>query len=71
MQYVLAVLLLATMFLAGVWDVWVTYHERPDETVSNILQGWSVLYPVLPLLVGILLGHIFWPRIPGVIRRGP
>jgi hypothetical protein len=62
MQHILAAVLLAMCFAAGLWDVLVTYGGHPQDTVSNVIQQWSVMYPVLPLLIGLLIGHIFWPH---------
>lgn len=60
-QHILAVLLLGNLFLAGIWDVCFLSLGRPEATVSKILQGWSLNFPILPLLIGVLLGHLFWP----------
>lgn len=62
MRYWLAASLLVIVLLAGVWDIWVTASGTPEETVSAVLHQWSLAYPVLPLALGIILGHIFWPH---------
>ena len=61
MRVVLAISLLVVCFLAGVWDIVAVARGTPLDTVSRTLQTWSLDYPILPLIVGILLGHIFWP----------
>lgn len=61
---VLAVSLLATLFVAGCWDVWAVAEGTPQLTVSNLIGEWSAQFPVLPLSIGVLLGHLFWPRRP-------
>lgn len=61
MRHLLAFSLLLIIFLAGVWDIVAVARSQPSDTVSTILQQWSILFPVLPLMTGILLGHIFWP----------
>lgn len=68
MRYWIAGSLLAVCFGAGVWDV-VAIAKGSRETVSSVLHEWSLLYPVLPLAVGLLLGHIFWPNSPVTIIR--
>lgn len=60
-RVVFAVCMMLSCLFAGLWDVWVIAHGRPNDTVSRVLQEWSVAYPMLPLALGILLGHIFWP----------
>jgi hypothetical protein len=61
-NYILAVILLAVVFGVGAWDVAAISLGRPRETVSNVLQGWAMSFPVLPLAVGVILGHVFWPH---------
>lgn len=61
MQHLLAIMLLALGLLIGAWDVSVTYRGHSGDTVSRIIQSWSVKWPVLPLVFGVLLGHVFWP----------
>lgn len=61
MRYVLAAGLLGLVVLAGLWDIWVTSRGNANETVSAVLHSWSLQFPILPLIVGLLLGHIFWP----------
>lgn len=63
MRVVLALLLLLAVFLSGVWDLIVVAKGHPEDTVSVTLHQWSLLYPILPLAVGIIVGHIFWPNV--------
>ena len=62
----LAIAFLAVCFAVGVYDVYVTYLQGSDETVSTVLGRWGAQFPVLPLMIGLVLGHVFWPRIPAV-----
>jgi hypothetical protein len=57
----LAVVFLLTVLLIGIWDVFSIRLFGPHSTVSDVLQTWSKMYPILPLTVGLILGHIFWP----------
>lgn len=63
MRYVLALGMLMSAFIAGVWDVYMIANGKSDDTVSRTLHEWSLLYPILPLAIGILFGHIFWPQV--------
>lgn len=63
MQYLLAVAILVVLLLAAVWDIAAGYRGQAAETVSSVLQAWSIAWPVLPLAVGVILGHVFWPQI--------
>jgi len=59
-SYVLALCLVCLLGIIGVWDLTVKYLGYGDETVSSIIRNWSATWPLIPLGVGMLLGHIFW-----------
>lgn len=61
MSALLAVCLVAICFAIAVWDMYVTFAHIPESTVSEIIQRWATFHPVIPLTVGLLLGHLFWP----------
>jgi hypothetical protein len=61
-QYILALCLLVMFLLVGVWDIYVQAKGEPENTVSNLLGVWSQNYPMLPMVMGILVGHLLWPR---------
>lgn len=61
-QYLLALCLLTMFLVVGVWDIWVQATGQPAATVSNVLGTWSQQYPMLPLAMGVLIGHLLWPR---------
>ena len=58
---VLAYLFLAIGAGIGAWDVWAIFGGNGLRTVSSYVITWSETYPVLPLAVGVLVGHLFWP----------
>ena len=60
----LALVLLGTIAAAGAWDVYAAFALDYHSTVSHIFQTWSIQFPILPLAVGTLLGHLFWPQRP-------
>lgn len=43
-----------------VYDVAALLFHIP--TISFTLLEWSRQYPVIPLVIGIPLGHVFWPN---------
>lgn len=53
-----AVLLL---FFIGLYDVWAAFRLPPGNTVSHVVYHWALAFPVLPFLIGLLLGHLLWP----------
>lgn len=64
MRVILATLLILVTAFCGLWDVIAVSKGNINDTVSRTLQDWSLMYPVLPLALGVVLGHIFWPVSP-------
>lgn len=57
------IIILATVLLGvGVYDVFAALFMPPGSTISAIVLNLAQRYPILPLLVGIVLGHLFWPQ---------
>ena len=44
------------------WDLYLEGDATPDNTWSEVMRGASGRYPVLPWLLGLLLGHLFHPQ---------
>lgn len=44
------------------WDVYVVNNEIKGDSISAILYEASLRISLIPYLVGILLGHLFWPK---------
>jgi hypothetical protein len=53
---ILALVLIFTVDLILIW--WRGY----TATISWTLLVWSKKFPVIPFLVGITMGHLFWPN---------
>jgi len=59
--FALAALLLATLAVILIYDCWISLTNVPGgQTASSVLREWITAEPVLVLLTGILLGHLFW-----------
>ncbi|OAI41009.1 hypothetical protein AYO40_00580 [Planctomycetaceae bacterium SCGC AG-212-D15] len=55
--------LLAIILLGvGVYDLIAALFMPPGSTISAILLDLARKHPILPLLTGIVLGHLFWPQ---------
>jgi hypothetical protein len=63
-QLVLAISIHVVVVLIAAWDIYVMATGRPHDTVSLIMREWSAGHPIFPLLMGIVLGHIFWSNCP-------
>jgi hypothetical protein len=62
MKIYLSLLFLAVILTIWIWDWVVITQGKPQETVSATLWEWSSASPILPLCIGIVLGHVFWPK---------
>lgn len=59
---VLAAGLMVLLLFIGVYDLAVIFWRLPMRTVSDHIYSWSTDLPLLPLLCGLVLGHLFFPR---------
>jgi hypothetical protein len=55
------VLLVALFAIGAVYDVWAVVHNY-EWTISATLLGVSKQWPVIPFVLGFLLGHVLWPN---------
>lgn len=55
------IVLFALLVFIGVYDVWASYTLGRSATVSYVVQSWAIQFPILGVLIGIILGHLFWP----------
>lgn len=62
----LAVGLIVWLAVVGLGDIWLGRRYGYAATVSAVIQDWARQWPVLPLLIGLLLGHLFWPLRPAM-----
>lgn len=60
----MALVLVIALLAVGFYDVYVSHFPEQGPTVSAILQGWASRFPMLTLLIGVILGHLFWPKGP-------
>lgn len=42
------------------WDAWATATSGRVESVSTVVRGWADNNPILPFVVGVVVGHVFW-----------
>lgn len=56
--WTILILCLNAALLIG-WDVFAVRRGGVEATISRVLYDAATTYPILPLLVGILLGHLF------------
>jgi uncharacterized protein YjeT (DUF2065 family) len=56
----LALVIVATG--VAVYDVFATFTPDRWRTASDVIGEWSIRWPILPFLAGLLTGHLFWRR---------
>ncbi len=57
--WVLAIIIVATIG----WDFYAAFGTPgAGDTVSEVVLGAARKHPVIPLIVGIVLGHLLWPQ---------
>lgn len=61
MKIYLSLGFLVVLAAVWVWDWYAIVKQQPKETVSAMLLEWSQAWPILPFMVGVIIGHIFWP----------
>jgi hypothetical protein len=57
---VLAAFFLVIVLLVGAWDIYASSKGNAGQTVSDVMFGWAKMYPIMPLTIGVILGHLFW-----------
>jgi len=60
---ILASLFVAVACACALWDIFMMYASTPRATVSDIIGEWGQRWPILPFVVGLIVGHLFWTRI--------
>ena len=48
--------------IIAVYDVYALIKGGFSNTISWIIYSNSLKYPVIPLIVGVLCGHLFWSQ---------
>jgi hypothetical protein len=64
LQYLLAIMIYVVIISVGIWDIYVAASGNPEDTVTLIVRQWSSEFPVLPLMTGLVIGHLFWSTCP-------
>jgi threonine/homoserine/homoserine lactone efflux protein len=62
-------LVLATLVIWLVWDVYAAIAHGPEPTESNVIKDWAREYPQITALISFIAGHWLWPQ--KVKPKGP
>jgi hypothetical protein len=52
----IALIITVTVVLIG-WDIYVATNKTKGDTETEVIRGWSRLFPALPYSLGVVLGH--------------
>ena len=44
------------------WDIYAAINGSEDDTISEVILGWSKKFISIPFAYGVLLAHFFMPR---------
>lgn len=62
-----AILIVISVVVVGVYDLLAYSQGGYGATISKVLMDAAYANPILPLVVGIVVGHLFWPQ-PGAAQ---
>ena len=54
------IFIILTVVVVSAYDVWVILYKGKYESISAYIIRISKKMPLVVLLIGILLGHLFW-----------
>jgi len=54
------IFIIVMVVLITVFDVWIIAKKGKTQSISAVIIRSSKQYPLITLLVGILLGHLYW-----------
>jgi hypothetical protein len=55
-------LIVLTFCLVLIWDITVMiFSNNVNATISIVLYTLSKNHPMIPFIIGVLCGHVFWP----------
>ena len=55
-------ILVGVTLLLIVWDVYAATNKERGDTISEVVLGFARRHPVIPFLLGVLMGHLLWPQ---------
>lgn len=56
------VVVLATVAIVALYDIIIYNVSGVDATVSRVTLSWASDLPIIPLVIGVVIGHLFWSQ---------
>lgn len=54
------ILSVVSVVIAIIYDLFAWYYWGVEKTITVTVQKYSKKWPLLPFLIGMLIGHWFW-----------
>lgn len=58
----IAIFFMAVIAIIALFDAWAIFSGAHCWTVSDWLQHWSASSPLIPLAIGLVIGHLFFGK---------
>jgi hypothetical protein len=55
-------ILIAGLLVMIGYDAWACMDKENRDTISKVVTKSSEKYPLIPFLLGLLMGHFFWSQ---------
>lgn len=55
-------IVLVMIVIVSFWDITVIFMGRQDATISAVIYQLSKENPIIPFILGVIIGHLFWPN---------
>lgn len=59
--WTIGILLFVTFGLIA-WDIYVATNREKRDTISVVMLDTARKHPAIPFLLGVIMGHLFWPQ---------
>ena len=57
-------LLVGVIVLLALWDLYVISMTGPEASISRVCLKWGEEFPLLLIILGVLIGHLFLRQSP-------
>lgn len=58
------IIILATFIFLGIYDAWIVFSKGVGSSISRALERLGFKSPVAMLVIGIIIGHLFFNMRP-------
>lgn len=55
--------IVASVVILVAYDIYAYRKKGWGNTISEVVATNSLRHPMIPFLVGVLMGHFFWPQV--------